>query len=133
MELNDLMPIILIAVILIALAIFFAFVPVMLWISASVSGVKVGLFTLVRMRFRRVVPDKVIYPLIKAHKAGLTVTTSQLESHYLAGGNVDRVVNGLIAARRANIALPFERGAAIDLAGNDVLEVVKNYNNSRGN
>ncbi|HLQ71187.1 MAG TPA: flotillin-like protein FloA, partial [Bacillota bacterium] len=64
-------------------------------------------------------------PLIKAYKAGLNVKTSQLESHYLAGGNVDRVVNALIAAHRANISLPFERGAAIDLAGRNVLEAVQ--------
>src|SRR5699024_4092043 len=88
-------------------------------------GVKVGLFTLVGMRLRRVIPSRVINPLIKAHKAGLNVKTNQLESHYLAGGNVDRVVNALIAAHRANIELPFERGAAIDLAGRNVLEAVQ--------
>jgi len=77
------------------------------------------------MRLRRVVPSRVINPLIKAHKAGVDVTTNQLESHYLAGGNVDRVVNALIAAQRANINLSFERGAAIDLAGRDVLEAVQ--------
>ena len=125
MEMVDIAPIIIIAVILIALAILFTFVPVMLWISALAAGVKVGLFTLVGMRLRRVVPNRVINPLIKAHKAGLTVKTSQLESHYLAGGNVDRVVNALIAAHRANISLPFERGAAIDLAGRNVLEAVQ--------
>lgn len=125
MELYDLMPIIIIAVILIALAILFTFVPVMLWISALAAGVKVGLFTLVGMRLRRVVPSRVINPLVKAHKAGLSVNTNQLESHYLAGGNVDRVVNALIAAHRANITLPFERGAAIDLAGRNVLEAVQ--------
>lgn len=91
------LPILIIAVILIALAILFTFVPVMLWISALAAGVKVGLFTLVGMRLRRVTPSRVISPLIKAYKAGLNVTTNQLESHYLAGGNVDRVVNALIA------------------------------------
>lgn len=118
-------PILIIAVILIALVILFTFVPVMLWISALAAGVKIGLFTLVGMRLRRIVPSRVINPLIKAFKAGLNVKTSQLESHYLAGGNVDRVVNALIAAHRANISLPFERGAAIDLAGRDVLEAVQ--------
>lgn len=121
----EIMPIIIIAVILIAIAILFSFVPVMLWISALAAGVKVGLFTLVGMRLRRVVPSRVINPLIKAYKAGLDVTTNQLESHYLAGGNVDRVVNALIAAHRANINLSFERGAAIDLAGRNVLEAVQ--------
>lgn len=125
MELTELMPLIIIAVIIIALAILFTFIPVMLWISALAAGVKVGIFTLIGMRLRRVVPNRVINPLIKAHKAGLGLRTNQLESHYLAGGNVDRVVNALIAAHRANIDLPFERGAAIDLAGRDVLEAVQ--------
>ncbi|GAB4073406.1 flotillin-like protein FloA [Barrientosiimonas marina] len=124
MGLEQLMPIIIIAIILIALAILFTFIPVLLWISALAAGVKVGIFTLVGMRLRRVVPARVINPLIKAHKAGLGVSTNQLESHYLAGGNVDRVVNALIAAQRANIELSFERTAAIDLAGRDVLDAV---------
>ena len=123
-ELN-ILPIIIIGVILIALAILFTFVPVALWISAIAAGVRVSIFTLIGMRLRRVIPSRVINPLIKAHKAGLNVGTNQLESHYLAGGNVDRVVNALIAAHRANIELPFERGAAIDLAGRDVLEAVQ--------
>jgi len=118
-------PIIIIAVIIIALIVLFTFIPVALWISAVAAGVKVSIFTLIGMRLRRVVPNRVINPLIKAHKAGLELSTNQLESHYLAGGNVDRVVNALIAAHRANIALTFERGAAIDLAGRDVLEAVQ--------
>lgn len=121
----QILPIIIIAVIIIAIAILFTFIPVALWISALAAGVKVTIFTLVGMRLRRVVPSRVINPLIKAHKAGLNVSINQLESHYLAGGNVDRVVNALIAAHRANIELPFERGAAIDLAGRDVLEAVQ--------
>lgn len=118
---------ILVAVVLgiILLGILFTFVPVMLWISALAAGVRVSIFTLIGMRLRRVIPSRVINPLIKAHKAGLEVTTNQLESHYLAGGNVDRVVNALIAAHRANIDLSFERSATIDLAGRDVLEAVQ--------
>jgi len=117
-----------IAVVIIALiflGILLSFVPVMLWISALAAGVRISIFTLVGMRLRRVTPSRVVNPLIKAHKAGLNVTTNQLESHYLAGGNVDRVVNALIAAHRANIELSFERCAAIDLAGRDVLEAVQ--------
>ncbi|MDQ0269499.1 flotillin-like protein FloA [Cytobacillus purgationiresistens] len=110
---------------IILLAVLFTFVPVMLWISALAAGVKVSIFTLIGMRLRRVIPNRVINPLIKAHKAGLDVTNNQLESHYLAGGNVDRVVNALIAAHRANMELSFERSAAIDLAGRDVLEAVQ--------
>lgn len=115
----------LVGLIIIGLAVLFTFVPVMLWISALASGVRVSIFTLIGMRLRRVIPSRVINPLIKAVKAGLTLNTNQLESHYLAGGNVDRVVNALIAAHRANIELTFERAAAIDLAGRDVLEAVQ--------
>ncbi|MEQ2526234.1 UPF0365 family protein [Robertmurraya yapensis] len=110
---------------IILIGVLLTFVPVMLWISALAAGVRVSIFTLIGMRLRRVIPNRVINPLIKAHKAGINVTTNQLESHYLAGGNVDRVVNALIAAQRANIELTFERCAAIDLAGRDVLEAVQ--------
>lgn len=112
-------------IVIILLAILFSFVPVMLWISALAAGVKIGIFELVGMRLRRVVPHRVVNPLIKAVKAGLNLNLAKLESHYLAGGNVDRVVNSLIAAQRANIDLSFERSAAIDLAGRDVLEAVQ--------
>ncbi|MGM9967754.1 MULTISPECIES: flotillin-like protein FloA [unclassified Rummeliibacillus] len=114
-----------IVVAFLALVILFTFVPVALWISALAAGVKISIFTLIGMRLRRVIPSRIVNPLIKAHKAGLPVTINQLESHYLAGGNVDRVVNALIAAHRANISLTFERCAAIDLAGRDVLEAVQ--------
>lgn len=114
-----------VALSIIVLSVFFTFVPVMLWISALASGVKVGIFTLVGMRLRRVIPSRIVNPLIKARKAGLEVGTNQLEGHYLAGGNVDRVVNALIAAERADINLSFERAAAIDLAGRDVLQAVQ--------
>ncbi|HIX44242.1 hypothetical protein QI30_13540 [Kurthia sp. 3B1D] len=117
--------IIAIVVVFVVLVLLFTFVPVALWISALAAGVKVSIFTLIGMRLRRVIPSRVVNPLIKAHKAGIEVTINQLESHYLAGGNVDRVVNALIAAHRANIDLTFERCAAIDLAGRDVLEAVQ--------
>ncbi|HZG16252.1 MAG TPA: flotillin-like protein FloA [Candidatus Bathyarchaeia archaeon] len=123
---DGLLPIIFIAfVAIIVLSIFFTFVPVMLWISALASGVRVGILTLIAMRLRRVIPSRIVNPMIKAHKAGLAIDTNQLESHYLAGGNVDRVVDALVAAQRADIPLGFERAAAIDLAGRDVLEAVQ--------
>ncbi|HWK24407.1 MAG TPA: flotillin-like protein FloA [Ureibacillus sp.] len=114
-----------IVLIIIVLAVILTIVPVALWISAIAAGVRVSIFTLIGMRLRRVIPARIVNPLIKAHKAGLDVSINQLESHYLAGGNVDRVVNALIAAQRANIELSFERAAAIDLAGRDVLEAVQ--------
>ncbi|MFN7251268.1 MAG: flotillin-like protein FloA [Anaerobacillus sp.] len=116
---------IIVGLFIIGFAVLFTFVPVMLWISALAAGVRVGIFTLVGMRLRRVIPARVVNPLIKAVKAGLELNINQLEGHYLAGGNVDRVVNALIAAQRANIDLSFERAAAIDLAGRDVLEAVQ--------
>ncbi|MDP4179218.1 MAG: flotillin-like protein FloA [Bacillota bacterium] len=103
----------------------FSFIPVGLWISALAANVKVGFFNLIGMRLRRVVPSRIVVPLIKATKAGLTVNVNELEAHYLAGGNVNQVVDALIAAHRADFNLPFERAAAIDLAGRDVLEAVK--------
>lgn len=115
----------LIIIVIIALSILFTFVPVMLWISAMASGVYVGLTTLIGMRLRRISPPRIVNPLIKAKKAGLDVVIAQLETHYLAGGNVDRVIDALIAAQRADIDLGFERAAAIDLAGRDVLEAVQ--------
>ena len=111
--------------ILIAASIFLHFVPIGLWISALAADVHVGIFTLVGMRMRRVPPSKIVMPLIKANKAGLNVNVNQLEAHYLAGGNVDKVVDALIASQRAEMGLPFERAAAIDLAGRDVLEAVQ--------
>lgn len=124
-DINVLFFIVIIIFTFIALSVFFTFVPVMLWISALAAGVRVGIFTLIGMRLRRVIPARVVNPLVKARKAGIQISINQLESHYLAGGNVDRVVNALIAAHRANIDLTFERAAAIDLAGRDVLEAVQ--------
>ncbi len=124
-EIVQFLPYIIIGIIILLVVILFTFIPVALWISAIAAGVKISIFSLIGMRLRRVVPRMVINPLIKAHKAGVDVNTNQLESHYLAGGNVDRVVNALVAAQRANIELSFERCAAIDLAGRDVLEAVQ--------
>jgi uncharacterized protein YqfA (UPF0365 family) len=125
---NDLIPLLIIVAlgaIILFISFFFSFIPVGLWISAFAANVRVGIFTLVGMRLRRVVPSRIVSPMIKATKAGIDVSINKLEAHYLAGGNVDRVVNALIAAQRANIPLEFERAAAIDLAGRDVLEAVQ--------
>ena len=117
--------IIIIGVICLVIVLFFSFVPVSLWISSVAANVKVSIFNLIGMRFRRVVPSRIVMPLIKATKAGLDLNVNQLEAHYLAGGNVDSVVNALIAAERAGIELHFEKAAAIDLAGRDVFDAVK--------
>ena len=104
---------------------FLYLIPIPLWIAAWASGAHVGLATLIGMRFRRVPPNVVVSGRISAVKAGLDLSTNDLEAHYLAGGNVTRVVNALISADKANIEMPFKRAAAIDLAGRDVLEAVK--------
>lgn len=111
--------------IIILVVLFFTFIPVGLWVTAYFSGVKIGITTLIGMRLRRVVPSRIVVPLIKATKAGLSIEVDKLEAHYLAGGNVNTVADALIAAQRANIDLPFERAAAIDLAGRNVLEAVQ--------
>ena len=108
------------------ISVFLTFVPVGLWISAIAAGVKVNLLSMVGMRLRRVAPKRVINPLIKGQKAGLSLDITQLEAHVLAGGRVEHVVDAMIAAARAAIDLPFEKAAAIELSGRDVLEAVRN-------
>ena len=117
-------PVLLVLVIFVLLILVWA-VPVRLWVEAVFAGVKVGIGDLIGMRLRKVSPAGVVRPLIAATKAGLTLTTRQLEAHFLAGGHVDRVVKALISADKANLGMSFEQAAAIDLAGRDVLEAVK--------
>jgi len=112
-------------VVFIAIIIFLNMFPIGLWITAMFSGVNVSIMTLIGMRFRRVRPSRIVDPMIKATKAGLSLSIDKLEAHYLAGGNVNTVIDALIAAQRANIHLEFEQAAAIDLAGRDVLEAVQ--------
>lgn len=112
-------------IILILVIVFFTFVPIGLWITAYFSGIKLKISTLMGMRLRRVVPARIVNPLIKATKAGLKLEVDDLEAHFLAGGNINTLVDALIAAQRANIPLEFERAAAIDLAGRNVLEAVQ--------
>jgi uncharacterized protein YqfA (UPF0365 family) len=104
---------------------FFVMSSLQLWIQALVSGAKVGLLNIIFMRFRKVPPKLIVESKIMAVKSGLQITTDDLESHYLAGGNVGRVIQALIAADKANIELIFNRAAAIDLAGRDVLQAVQ--------
>ncbi len=128
-EIGSLAPGLLIALFFIGfigLVIIFRFIPVGLWVQAITSGVRVSFLTLFGMRFRKVNPSDIVLPLINAHKAGLEqVTLNELESHFLSGGNVSRVVNALISADKAGIPLPFKQAAAIDLAGRDVFEAVQ--------
>ena len=122
---DTLNPIFLVFGAIIIFFIFLYFIPVNLWITAIFSGVRVGLFELVFMRIRKVPPGLIVRALITATKAGLKITSTDLETHYLAGGDVINVINAMISAEKANIVLDFKQATAIDLAGRDVLDAVK--------
>ena len=121
----DVMIIVWVAVAVVGLVIFLWFFPVTLWFQALISGVKIGLIQLVLMRWRGVSPNTIVMAMVTGTKAGLTLHANELEAHYLAKGNVPKVVNALISADKANIHLDFKMAAAIDLAGRDVFEAVQ--------
>ena len=110
---------------IVGIFVFLYFVPINLWITAIFSGVRVGLLELVFMRIRRAPPGLIVQNLITATKAGLNVTPTELETHYLAGGDVPSVIKALISADKANIELDFRQATAIDLAGRNVFEAVQ--------
>ena len=116
---------IVIAVVVLIVIFFFVYSSLSLWFQSLVSGAQVGLLNIIFMRFRKVPPKLIVESKITAVKAGLSIDTDELESHLLAGGDVKRVVRALIAADKANIPLIFNRAAAIDLAGRNVLEAVQ--------
>ena len=99
--------------------------PVNLWFTAQLSNVKISLLNLVLMRLRKVPPSLVTNAMITSTKAGLKITTNEIETHYLAGGNVNKVIKALISADKANIPLDFKLATAIDLAGRDVFDAVQ--------
>ncbi len=101
------------------------FIPIGLWFSALVSGVRISLIQLVLMRWRKVPPQVIVGALIESTKAGLILNRNDLEAHYLAGGHVSQVVHALVSASKANIDLNFKMATAIDLAGRDVFEAVQ--------
>ncbi|NLK83930.1 MAG: flotillin-like protein FloA [Lentisphaerae bacterium] len=102
-----------------------SFIPLRDWIAAIFAGVRVNFISLLGMRLRRVPPKVIVSALIQARKAGIDITADILETHYLAGGNILRVVDALIAADKARLNLSIQRATAIDLAGRDVLDAVK--------
>lgn len=115
----------LVGLILIFLSIILYFIPVGLWFSATVSGVRISLLQLVLMRWRKVPPSTIVSSMIEGTKAGLTLNPSELEAHFLAGGNVTNVVHALVSAQKANISLDFKMATAIDIAGRNVFEAVQ--------
>ncbi len=111
--------------ILLVVFLFLYFIPVGLWFTAIVSGVRVSIVQLFLMRIRKVPPSLIVNALINSTKAGLKLTSNELETHYLAGGNVNNVIRALISADKANIPLEFKMATAIDLAGRDVSDAVQ--------
>ncbi len=114
-----------ILVVVLLIGVFLRYVPLGLWIRARASGVPITMLTLIGMRLRRISPQLILDALITATKAGLDINVNQLERHFLAGGNIERVVKALISAQQAGIDLSFGQACAIDLAGRDVLEAVQ--------
>jgi uncharacterized protein YqfA (UPF0365 family) len=110
---------------IIALFLLFYILPVNLWFTAQLSGVRINLLNLVLMRLRRVPPSLVVNAMITSTKAGLNLTSNEIETHFLAGGHVNNVIKALISADKANIPLNFKLATAIDLAGRDVFEAVQ--------
>ncbi len=118
--------VLIIFLIVLFLILIFYYVPIGLFITAYFSGIKVSIFKdLVGMRLRKIPPQIIVRSKITASKAGIPLEIGKLEAHYLAGGNVEKVVNALVSADKANLGLTFERATAIDLAGRDVLEAVR--------
>jgi uncharacterized protein YqfA (UPF0365 family) len=111
---------------IIGLWIILYFIPIGLWFTALLSGVRISLLQLILMRWRKVPPTVIVRSMIEAHKAGLaTIKRDDLEAHYLAGGHVEMVIHALVSASKANIDLSFQMATAIDLAGREVLEAVQ--------
>jgi uncharacterized protein YqfA (UPF0365 family) len=115
----------LVVAVIVLLIIMLYFIPIGLWFSALVSGVKISLLQLFLMRFRKVPPGVIVRALIEGTKAGVPLNRDALEAHFLAGGHVARVVHALVSASKANIDLTFNMATAIDLAGRDVFEAVQ--------
>lgn len=121
----SIMPIFFIVGAIIAFFLLLYILPINLWFTAQLSGVKINLLNLVLMRLRKVSPSLVTNAMITSTKAGLNLTTNEIETHYLAGGNVNNVIKALISADKANIPLDFKLATAIDLAGRDVFDAVQ--------
>ena len=125
MDFQSGMIVLIVFVCLFAVWLVFYFIPVGLWFSALVSGVRISLLQLILMRWRKVPPSTIVSSMIESTKAGLKLNPNELEAHYLAGGNVTNVVHALVSAQKANIMLDFKMATAIDLAGRDVFEAVQ--------
>ena len=122
---NPVFLILIVAGLFVAIFIFFYFIPINLWITAVFSGVRISIIDLILMRIRKVPPSLVVNALINSTKAGLQVSSNEVQTHYLAGGNVNTVIRAMISADKANILLDWRAATAIDLAGREVFQAVQ--------
>lgn len=115
-------------IILIGFFLFFAFyfVPIFTWRKGLKAGVLIPILSLTAMRLRKTPPSLIMKMMIKAHQAGVVLEHERLEAHYLAGGDIQKLVNALIIAKRENLDLPFSLAAGIDLVGRELLETKEN-------
>lgn len=118
-------PILIIVGAIVAFFVLLYLLPVNLWFTAQLSGVRINLLNLLLMRLRKVSPALVTNAMITSTKAGLNISSNEIETHFLAGGNVNNVIKALISADKANIPLDFKLATAIDLAGRDVFDAVQ--------
>jgi uncharacterized protein YqfA (UPF0365 family) len=116
---------VILVVAIILFSVFLYYFPVGLWIRTIAAGVPLGIIALVRMRLIGIPPSIIVTNYVRARKAGLNLTVDQMQSHFLAGGNIENVTLAMIAAQRAQIPLEWQRAAAIDLAGRNVLEALQ--------
>ena len=114
-----------IGLLILFLVIICSFLSLRLWLAAAAARVPVSLLALASLKLRRSNPAEIVIPMIKAAKVGLDLNFNKLEGHYMAGGNVDRVVDALITAQWSEVPLLFERAAAIDLAQRDILKALQ--------
>lgn len=112
-------------VVFIFIILFFYIIPLNLWITSWVAGAPIGIGQLIAMRIRKVPPSLVVNARINSTKAGLKVSSNEIETHYLAGGNVNQVIRAMISADKANIPLDWKAATAINLAGREVFEAVQ--------
>ncbi|HEY8297774.1 MAG TPA: flotillin-like protein FloA [Candidatus Baltobacteraceae bacterium] len=112
-------------VVIIGFFVFLYYFPIGLWLRTVAAGVPLSIGSLIRMRIIGIPPGIIVTNLVRARKAGLPLTVDQMQSHFLAGGNIENVTLAMIAAQRAQIPLEWQRAAAIDLAGRNVLEALQ--------
>jgi uncharacterized protein YqfA (UPF0365 family) len=116
---------IIIAIAILIALIIASIIPVGLWFNARVLGVKLSIFDLFLMKWRRIPIKEIIESLIDAHRSGIEIKRVELEALYLAGGNISNVVNGMITAKKAGLQLTFKEASQAELKGININNAIK--------